>query len=209
MATPKKKTAASSAKSTPKAADPFKVRKNTTPAKSDDIVTPSPEVAEAIDAFRQAIDQAKFFEGEATTYKNTIVEFAQQNYVKRFMDGHKTGFKLQGSDAVIMYIVQDSSAGFSDEDVAEFADRWGEEAAEELIVRDFASIRFNDKTLEAHYDEVVAALQKLPADILDNLFKPMLMKARPNALENARKYAKNAKDLQSLMRDLKLKNYIK
>ena len=208
MATPKKKSSPPAQKTAAKA-DPFKVRKTTTAAKSDDIVTPTPEIAEAIDAFRQASDQAKFFDGEATIYKNTIVEFAQTNYAKRFLDGHKTGFKLQGSDAVIMYIVQDSSAGFSDEDVAEFADRWGKDATEELIVRDFASIRFNDKTLEAHYDEVVGALQTLPPEILENLFKPMLMKARPNALDVARKYAKNAKDLQSLMRSLKLKNYIK
>lgn len=207
MATPKKKPQTSKAA---QKGDPFKVRKTTTaPAKSDDIVTPPKEVAEAIDAFRQAIDQAKFFEGEATIYKNTVVDFARSKFAKRFFDGIKKGFKLQGSEAVIMYVVQDSSAGFSDEEVAEFAERWGEEAAEELIVRDFASIRFNEKTLEAHYDEIVGALKALPEEVLENLFKPMLMKARPAALDAARKYAKNTEDFENLMRDLKIKNYIK
>ena len=192
-----------------KKADPFKVRKNTTPSKADDIVSPTPEVTEAIDAFRQAIDQAKFFEGEATVYKNTILDFARAQYAKRFFDGNKSGFKLQGDDAMIMYIIQDSSAGFSDEDLADFVEKWGDKAADELIVRDFASIRFNDKTLEAHYDEVVNALQTLPPEILENLFKPMLMKARPNALDTARKYAKNTNEFTKLMSDLKIKNYIK
>jgi len=206
MSTPKKKTTATK----PSKSDPFKVRKSTTTAKAaDDIVTPPQEVSEAIDAFRQAIDQAKFFEGEATIYKNTILDFARAQYSKRFFDGVKSGFKLQGVESVIMYIIQDSSAGFSDEEVAEFADKWGQEAAEELIVRDYASIRFNDKTLEAHYDQVVQALQTLPAEVLENLFKPMLMKAKPGALESARKFAKNTKDFQNLITDLKIKNYIK
>ena len=122
MPAPKKKP---SAPKSQKKSDPFKVRKNTAPSKADDIVTPPSEVSEAINAFRQAIDQAKFFEGEATVYKNTIVDYARSEYSKRFFNGHKSGFKLQGSDAMIMYVIQDSSAGFSDEDVAEFADRWG------------------------------------------------------------------------------------
>lgn len=207
MPAPKKK-ASVGAKSLKKT-DPFKVRKTTAPAKADDIITPSSEVSEAIDAFRQAMDQAKFFEGEATIYKNAILDFARATYAKRFFEGNKSGFKLQGAESIIMYIIQDSSSGFSDEDVAEFASRWGEDAAEDLIVRDFSSIRFNDKTLEAHYDEVVNALQSLPPEILDNLFKPMLMKARPGALDLARKYAKNTDDFQNLIRDLKIKNYIK
>ena len=207
MTVTQRKTA--SLKSVGKRASPFKVRTKINPAKSDDIITPTKEVAEAIDAFREAIDQAKFFEGEATIYKNTIVDFARSAYAKRFFKGDRSGFKLQGTDAVIMYIVQDSSAGFSDEDAEEFAGNWGKAASEELIVRDFSSIRFNDKVLEAHYDEVVDALSILPPEILDNLFKPMLMKAKPNALEAARKYAKKTDDFQNIMRDLRIKNYIK
>ncbi len=207
MATPKKKP--SSAKTSKQKSSPFKVKKSTVPTKADDIVTPPEEIAEAIDAFRQASDQAKYFEGEATIYKNTIVDFARGRFAKRFFEGSKSGFKIQGGDSVIMYIVQDSSAGFSDEERDEFAERWGEKAAEELIVRDFASIRFNEKTLEAHYDEVVRALETLPEEVLENLFKPMLMRAKPGALDSARRFTKNTEEFQAMIRDLKIKNYIK
>ncbi len=209
MGATKKKSTAKTAKKTAAGTDPFKTRKSAAAPKADDIIMPPPDVAEAISAFRQASDQAKYFDGEATVHKNQVLDYARTEYVKRVLAGNKSGFKLQGDDALVMYVVQDSSAGFSDEELAEFAERWGEDAADELIVRDFASIRFNDKVLEAHYDEVVAALQSLPAEILDNLFKPMLMKARTGALDLARRYAKNSTELENLMRDLKIKNYIK
>lgn len=207
MATAKK--ASKSGAKSEKKADPFKTRKTTSPHKADDIVTPPEEISEAIDAFRQASDQAKFFEGEATVYKNSIVDYARSVFSKRFLNGTKTGFKIRGSETDVMYVIQDSSAGFSEEEVQEFENRWGRQAAEELIVRDLGNIRFNEKVLEAHYDEVVQALQTLPDEVFHNLFKPMLMKAKPGALESARKYAKSSSELEKLVRDLKIKNYIK
>ena len=90
-----------------------------------------------------------------------------------------------------------------------FREALGKAAAEELIVRDYSSIRFDGKVLEAHYDAVVDALQALPDEVLDNLFKPMLMKARPGAAEAAKRYAKNPEDLRELLKQLRIKNYVR
>lgn len=207
MAAPKKK--ANSPK-TKKAVQPFKTKKSKTAEKAADNILPAPDnVAEAIDAFREAQDQAKYHEGEATIHKNTILNFCQDEYAKRMFAGMDDGFKVQGIETIAMYVVQDSSAGLSEEDLEAFAERWGKEAAENLITKDYASIRFNDKVLEAHYDEVVAALQTLPEEILENLFKPMAMKAKPRAADIARRYVKTPAELKEILRHLKLKNYVR
>ncbi len=190
--------------------DPFKTKKSRVPTRqADNVLTPSDDVAEAVDAFRAAQDQAKFYEGEATVHKNTILNFAAEEYARRLFTGEGSGFKIQGVETMAMYVVQDASAGISEEDVEEFTERWGEKAAGELIVRDFGSIRFNEAVLEANYDAVVAALQTLPHEVLDNLFKPMAMKARPGAAELARRHVKNPEELREIIRHLKLRNYVR
>ena len=190
--------------------DPFKTKKSTAPAKqAENVLTPPSDVAEAVDAFRAAQDQAKFFEGEATVHKNTVLDYASGEYSRRLFTGEEGGFKIQGIETMAMYVVQDASAGLSEEDVEEFTARWGQKAADELIVRDFASIRFNETVLEANYDAVVAALQALPPDVLDNLFKPMAMKARGGAAQTARRHVKDADELHEILRHLKLRQYVR
>lgn len=193
-----------------KKSDPFKTRKaKTETVAAGDTLSPPKEVAEAIDAFREAQDQAKHFEGEATIHKNTILNFAENEYVKRLMSGKNSSFKVLGEETMVTYVVMDSSAGLTDEDIEEFSKNFGEEAAEDLIVRDFASIKFDAKVLEANYDAVVEALQTLPPEVIDNLFKPMLMKASPGAAERAKKYAKNKDELLEMLKSLRIKNYIR
>jgi hypothetical protein len=190
--------------------DPFKTKKTKTPAsKVNDTVTPPAPVQEAIDKFREYQEQARHFEGEATIYKDKALAFCQKEYVKRLSNGIDGSFKVLGEETMITYTVVDSSAGLSEEDKEAFAERWGEEAAEALIKRDYQSIRFDPAVLEANYDEVVAALQQLDPDILERLFKPMLMKAVPGAVQLAKKFAKSQEDMQEIIRDLKIKNYIK
>ena len=46
-------------------------------------------------------------------------------------------------------------------------------------------------------------------EILENLFKPMLMKARPGAAEGAKAYTKKPDDLLEMLKALKIKNYIR
>lgn len=193
-----------------KKTDPFKTKKTKTEATpAGDTLSPPKDVAEAIDAFRECQDQAKHFEGEATIHKNLILSYTEEEYVKRLINGKNTSFKILGHETMVTYVVMDSSAGLTDEDVEEFTRTWGEEAAEELIVRDYASIRFDAKVLEANYEAVVSALQTLPSHIIDNLFKPMLMKASPDAAEKAKKFAKKPDELLEVLKQLKMKNYIR
>jgi hypothetical protein len=194
-----------------KKSDPFKTRKTKveTERAAGDTLTPPKEVSEAIDAFREAQDQAKHFEGEATIHKNTILAFTEEEYAKRLHAGKNKSFKILGDETMVTYVVMDASAGLTEEDAEEFAKHYGKDAAEDLIVRDLASLRFDPKVLEQNYDAVVEALQALPEDVLENLFKPMLMKARPGAAEAAKHYAKNVDQLQDIVKALRIKNYIR
>lgn len=190
--------------------DPFKTRKTrTVAAKDSDTVTPPEEIAEAIDRFRGCQDQAKHFEGEATVYKDSIQNWAQAEFVKRVQSGIGGSFKIMGDETMATYVVMDSSAGLTDEDVAQIEERWGSDAAEALITRDFRSIRFDAKVLEANYDAVVEALSVLPDHVLENLFKPMFMKAKPGAVDKAQTFAKTEEELRELVEALKMKNYIR
>ncbi|MGE0633760.1 MAG: hypothetical protein AB7O96_15205 [Pseudobdellovibrionaceae bacterium] len=200
------------AKATAKAkkVDPFKTKKTKTEASdASDTISPPKEVQEAIDAFRECQDQAKHFEGEATIHKNTVLSYSEEEYAQRLIGGKNTSFKVLGEETMVTYVVMESSAGLTDEDVEEFAKNYGKTAAEDLIVRDFSSIKFDAKVLEANYDAVVEALQTLPSDILENLFKPMLMKASPGAAERAKQYAKKPDDLLEMLKALRIKNYIR
>ena len=190
--------------------DPFKTRKSReTNGKNNDTLAPPREISEAIDSFREAQEQAKHYEGEATIYKDTILNFGFQEFAKRVGNGYLKSFKILGENAMVNFVVQDSSAGLTEEDAANFEEKWGEKAAAELIVKDFGSIKFDAKVLEANYDEVISALQALPESILSQLFKPMLMKAKPGAVEACRKFAKSPEELEEIVQDLRIKAYIK
>lgn len=191
-------------------ADPFKVKKSksSSPQESD-TVTPPEDVREAIDAFRECQEQAKHFEGEATVHKDKIMDYSRREFSKRSLNGHDTSFKMLGDESMVTYVVMNSSAGLTEEDVANFAAKWGDEAADELIERDYRSIRFDPKVLEANYEAVVDALQTLPESILEQLFKPMLLKASDNALNKAKKYIKDKDSLAEITQDLKLKHYVR
>lgn len=110
---------------------------------------------------------------------------------------------------MVTFVVMDSSAGLTEDEAAEFADRFGQKAADDLIVKDLGSLRFDAGVLQENYDEVVAALQVLPEKTLGNLFKPMLLRAREGSAEAAKKYAKNADELLEIIKALKMKNYIR
>ena len=190
--------------------DPFKTKKSKTEVREENsTLTPPDEIKQAIDAFRQCQDQAKHFEGEGTVHKDVVLEYCQEEYSKRVFNGQDKTFKVLGDETMISYVIMDSSAGLADEDLEAIKERWGEEAAEELVDRDVRSIRFDPKVLEANYDAVVSALQTLDPDVLENLFKPMLMKAKSGAIEKAKKYAQTPEELKEIMDQLKIKNYIR
>lgn len=193
-----------------KKVDPFKTRKSKVPtSKADDTVTPPAKIAKAIDAFREAQDQYKHYEGEMTIHKDEIMTYSTSEYAKRVMNGMKTSFKVLGEETMVTYVAMDSSAGLTEEEISEFEQQWGKEAADELIVRDFATVRFDAAVLEANYDAVVEALQVLPEGVLQHLFKPMLMKAKPGAVDSAKNYVKTPDEMKNILRGLKMKNYIR
>src|ERR1700759_1465836 len=110
-----------------KKVDPFKTKKTKSEVSdAGDTLSPPEEVARAIDAFRECQDQAKHFEGEATIHKNTILNFAENEYVKRLINGKNNSFKVLGEETMVTYVVMDSSAGLTDEDVEEFTKNHGE-----------------------------------------------------------------------------------
>jgi len=198
------------AKADGKTIDPFKTKKSkTAPAKAGDTVTAPVEVAEAIDRFRDNQEQARHFEGEATVYKDRVQTFCQSEYTRRLQNGVGGSFKVLGDETMVTYVVTDSSAGLSEEDLEAFSAKWGEDAAAELITRDFHSIRFDAEVLEANYDSVVEVLQGLPPAVIERLFKPMLMKARSGAIQLGKRFVKSPEEMQELIKDLKIKNYIK
>ena len=188
----------------------FKTRKTREPEQTiGDTLTPPEEIQQAIDAFREAQEQAKHFEGEMTIQKDAINEYSLTEFAKRVLKGKPRSFKLLGEQSMVTYVVMDASAGLTEDDVEAFRDRWGEKAAEELITPDFASIRFDGEVLEANYDAIVKALESLPKEILENLFKPMLLRAKPGAVERAKHYAKTPEDLREIIQQLKIRNYIR
>ena len=210
MAKAAKKSAPNKVAKTSKKVSPFKTRKRkVTDPKQNDTLTPPKKVSEAIDAFRECEEQAKHFMGEATIYKDKILDYSWDQYAQRMMNGLPKSFKVLGDESMVTYVVMDSSAGLTEEDVDQFAERWGEKAADALITNDYASIRFNKDVLEANYDAVVKALEKLPEEVLENLFKPMLMRARPGASEVAKKFTKGPEELREMLKMLKMKNYIR
>lgn len=190
--------------------DVFKTRKSREEQQVvGDTLTPPEEVAQAIDAFRDAQEQMKHFEGEATVQKDTVLDYSLKEFAKRVLKGKNKSFKLMGEQSMVTYVVMDTSAGLTEDDVEAFKEEWGDEAAEDLITKDFASIRFDGEVLEANYDAVVDALSALPKDVLENLFKPMLLKAKPGAVERAKKYAKTVDELREMIQQLKIRNYIR
>jgi hypothetical protein len=136
--------------------DPFKTRRTKSDAPTaSDTITPPKEVAEAIDSFREAQEQAKHFEGEATVHKDFILNFSEEEYIQRLFNGMSRSFKILGQETMVTYVIMDASAGLTEEDVEEFSRRFGKDAADELITRDYASVRFDVAVLEANYDAVV------------------------------------------------------
>jgi hypothetical protein len=197
-------------KKTDKKRDIFKTRKSREPeAESGDTLNPPRAIAQAIDAFREAQDQMKHFEGEATVQKDIVNDFSRKEYAKRVIEGKNRSFKLLGEQSMVTYVVMDASAGLTEEEVEAFTERWGEKATEDLIARDFGSIRFDAEVLEANYDKVVEALQTLPESVVESLFKPMLLRSKPGAVERAKKYAKDKDELEELIQQLKIRNYIR
>ena len=89
--------------------DPFKTRKVKSEATPEaGALNPPPDVAEAIDRFRDCQDQAKHFEGEATVYKDKIQNWALDELVSRTYNGQSGSFKILGDETMVTFVTMDS-----------------------------------------------------------------------------------------------------
>ena len=188
---------------------PFKVQKSKA-AKADTASLIAPKkIAKNIDSFREYQDQAKHYESLAAAHKVEIVVYAKKNYSERIMNGQGGSFKIIGEESQVTWVASTGSAALSAEDEAIIKDKWGKKAAKELLTPDFSSLKFDAKVLEANYDMVAQALKALPSEVLENLFKPMAMKASKDALDKAHEFVKTPEEMSEVCAILKLKNYIR
>lgn len=189
---------------------PFTTKKSSTSKSKVQTATDTPPaVAEAVDAFKNLKDQIKHLEGQSAIHKDTIMEFAGKEFVKRWMVGHdESSMKVLGkSNTHVNYTLMDKSGAITEEEKEEIAKRFGEETADALCVPDFSTLRFDAEVLAANYDAVLGALSALPEDVLNSLFKPMTLKAAPRA--EIRQHASSADELGDLLKALKITSYIK
>src|SRR4051794_9816801 len=95
-------------KSTETKRDFFKTRKSREPEPQvGDTITPPAEISRAIDEFRDAQEQAKHFEAEATLHKDAINDYSRREYAKRVVKGKSRSFKLLGEQSMVTYVVMD------------------------------------------------------------------------------------------------------
>lgn len=192
--------------------NPFTASASKSPAKSGsklDVLNTPKDISKAVDSFKKLQSEIKHLEGEATLVKNQVTDFARDRFAERVLNDKYNNFKLQGTDQVVSFIAQDASAGLSEDDVDQIKEEFGSKAAKALVVDDLSSLRFNPETLNDNFDMILKALQTLPNEILDNLFKPMLKKASPEAVKKATSFAKDQDELKRLIQLLKIKNYIR
>lgn len=191
--------------------DPFKTQKTKVPTSKSktEIVEVPKNIAIAIDKFRDAIEKAKNYEGEATVYKQEITDFAKKEYTKRFFKGKNKNFKLFGNESSVMYIVMDSGAHLNPYEIEQLRKDYGDDFINELTEQSFNTVKFNQETLEKHYEQIVEALQVLPEEILENLFMPVPIKAVKGALNRSLKYLNTENEFEQVINNLKIKNYIK
>ena len=182
-----------------------------TSAKSkNDVIMANGDMINVVDSYKKLNDEIKHLEGEATIFKNEFKAYAHNLFSERVITGKTNNFKVEGKTGSVSYIVQDASSGITDEDYAAFTEKWGKKAAKELIMDDLGSIKFDADVLTANYDAVVTALQNaLPAEVLESLFKPMLMKAAKGAVDKAAKIAKDPEKLAEMLTDLKVKTQVR
>jgi hypothetical protein len=186
--------------------DPFKVKKTTTTKSKVAGVDAGSEVSAAVDTMVQLQAQIKNLEGQVSELKAKVSEAGYTAYTTRAMTGMvESSVRLQGQSSYANFTVSDASNLLSEDDKANVAEKWGEEAAEALVLRSY-SIKFDESVLAANYDVVVKALMTLPENVLENLFKPEPLKAAP--LADIRKHAKDAADLESLMKVLRIKTSV-
>jgi len=192
--------------------DPFTVRSGKNDSKKgglQSVETPA-TVRGSVDSYCELNAQIKTLEGELSTHKAEIEQYARSVHAHRMIEGKRENFKIMGNnDNRVSWVVSAASSNFNQEDVDQFAMTWTKKAAESLLVKDIGSVRFDAKAFEKHRDAVMAVLNTLDPDIFAEVFTPAVYKVKETVLEDMRQFAKSDDQMEALTRDLKIKTSIR
>lgn len=194
--------------------DPFKKIASTKEKKAGglDHVNSADEVTKAaVDEYKRIAGEMKRLEGEQAAHKAVVEGYARKTFCERQVKNTSGNFYVDGNADVVMYQAQNANAGIAADGYATIVEEHGEEAAEELLMLDTASVKFNaDKLKEPGVmEKFVAALQVLPPEILNDLFTAATYKVTEDVFVKMRSHAETAEEFQALMASLKIKNFIK
>lgn len=166
---------------------------------------------EDIDAFVDLKEKIKALEGELTLHQANILVEAKATYAERALIGKDENIRLQGENSNVLYIVQDKSSAFSQDDFQAFSEKWGKKVAENLLQLDFSTFRINPEVMKdpAKAAKVKAGLAKLQDEIGESVLLPGSYKACEDAVKEAAKAVKSADKLEELIDDLKIVKFVR
>lgn len=189
--------------------DPFSIREDVDTSQQNKEQEVPEQVRKSVDEYKECKRQSKKFDGLAEMYKKTVCDFVRPVYATNAITGNVGNIKLRGNEDSVTYIVQQRSKGLSLSDVKALKEKWGDELVTSLTQKDFGSIKFDTAVLEKNYEAVISALNNLPSEVLKNLFKPMTIKAKPDAISIAADKVNNPSALAEIIADLQIVNFIR
>lgn len=211
----KKETKAKETKAKKATTNPF-ARVAATKSKTSsklDIVRPQDEsVRESVDQYKRIAGEIKSLEGEQAAHKSIIEAFGRTEYARRALQQADTeNFSITGDKDSVSMITANASKGIAADDYARFVEEWGQDVAEDLLHIDTKTVKFDSKVLAEPgvMDQVVSALQTLPADLLDRLFTKALYTVTPAVAEKARSHADSVEKYENLLAAIKITQYVK
>ena len=188
--------------------DPFKVKKSSA-KKGLDVVEAPKELKSIIDEWKEFADLEKKYKAKKAGLAPQIKEFASMVNAKRRLSGKNENFNLIGDEQTCQFQMTSRISGGSDDDIALIVEKYGEEVAEALFQKDYASLKINDKYLKANWNEIIPKLTKALGDHFHELFSEMSHKLADDGLEKAAEFVETPEELSNLYDDLKVVSFLK
>jgi len=175
-----------------------------------EVVLPPEPVAKLVDIFTEKKAELDFLEGELKAVSNNLLDFAKKTFAERMISGKKGNFKIKGEENQVLFLSTPGTSGFAEDDIEEFGRAHGPKAKKGLLELDVKSIKFNSALFLEHREKIENALvAALGAELVGQLFVGTSMKTIPTIIDDALGFAKTSEQLQSLYKDLKIKQYFK
>lgn len=196
----------------PAASNPFKIADSkTTTKKSKTELTVAPDaVAKSVDEFCRISGEIKSLDGELSAHKRVIAGFAKGAYAENAKEGDFQNLKIQGVKETCLWITMDKSSEFAQEDRDAFAEKYGDEIADEVLEIDYGTFRLNPEVMADPKlaKEVMDTLGKLQAKLGDvALLQPGKYRAKKGAVEALARNAKDAEQLAEMIDDARITAY--